>query len=95
VRQLAADLELAPNTVARAYRELEQDGLIVTRGHRGTFVAPPRSSPSEPAPDPTVAAQLVAAAQAFAAHARGLGIDRRDAVLAVNEALRMASGKNG
>ena len=39
VRQLAADLELAPNTVARAYRELEQERLIVTRGRRGTFVA--------------------------------------------------------
>jgi GntR family transcriptional regulator len=38
VRQMAADLDLAPNTVARAYRELEADGVIETRGRRGTFV---------------------------------------------------------
>ncbi|CAN5329229.1 GntR family transcriptional regulator [soil metagenome] len=39
VRQLAADLGLATNTVARAYRELETDGVIATQGRRGTFVA--------------------------------------------------------
>ena len=39
VRQLAADLALAANTVARAYRELEADGVIETHGRRGTFVA--------------------------------------------------------
>lgn len=44
VRQLAADLGLAVNTVARSYRELELAGLIETRGRRGTFVA---GAPSE------------------------------------------------
>jgi DNA-binding transcriptional regulator YhcF (GntR family) len=39
VRRLAADLGLAVNTVARAYRELEEAGLIETRGRAGTFVA--------------------------------------------------------
>ena len=39
VRQLAADLGLAANTVARAYRELEADGVIATHGRRGTFVS--------------------------------------------------------
>jgi DNA-binding transcriptional regulator YhcF (GntR family) len=38
VRQLAADLGLAANTVARAYRELEADNIISTQGRRGTFV---------------------------------------------------------
>jgi DNA-binding transcriptional regulator YhcF (GntR family) len=38
VRQLATDLALAANTVARAYRELEQAGLVETRGRLGTFV---------------------------------------------------------
>jgi DNA-binding transcriptional regulator YhcF (GntR family) len=38
VRQLASDLGLAANTVARAYRELEADGVISTHGRRGTFV---------------------------------------------------------
>ena len=38
VRQLAADLGLAANTVARGYRELEADGVTATHGRRGTFV---------------------------------------------------------
>ena len=41
VRRLAADLGLAPNTVARTYRELEQAGLVRTAGRRGTVVAEP------------------------------------------------------
>jgi len=39
VRWLAADLGIAPNTVARTYRELERDGVLETRGRNGTFVA--------------------------------------------------------
>jgi DNA-binding transcriptional regulator YhcF (GntR family) len=39
VRKLAADLGLAANTVARAYRELELAGIIQTRGRHGSFVA--------------------------------------------------------
>lgn len=39
VRQLAKDLGLAVNTVARAYRELESTGVVVSRGRHGTFVA--------------------------------------------------------
>ena len=38
VRRLAEDLGLAVNTVARAYRELEQAGVIETRGRAGSFV---------------------------------------------------------
>jgi len=38
VRALAIELGLAPNTVAKAYRELESTGLIDTRGRAGTFV---------------------------------------------------------
>jgi DNA-binding transcriptional regulator YhcF (GntR family) len=39
VRQLAADLGLATNTVARAYRELEGLGVIETRGRAGSVVS--------------------------------------------------------
>jgi DNA-binding transcriptional regulator YhcF (GntR family) len=39
IRRLADDLDLAPNTVARAYRELERDGVIETRGRHGTYAA--------------------------------------------------------
>jgi DNA-binding transcriptional regulator YhcF (GntR family) len=39
VRSLADELGLAPNTIARAYRELEAAGFLETRGRAGTFVA--------------------------------------------------------
>ena len=39
VRQLAGELGLAANTVARAFRELEADGVIATRGRKGSFVS--------------------------------------------------------
>jgi DNA-binding transcriptional regulator YhcF (GntR family) len=40
VRQLAGDLNVAPNTVARAYADLQQGGWIRTDGRRGTRVTP-------------------------------------------------------
>jgi GntR family transcriptional regulator len=39
VRQLAGDLGVAPNTVARAYAELQEAGWLVSDGRRGTHVA--------------------------------------------------------
>jgi GntR family transcriptional regulator len=45
IRQLSADLDLAPGTVARAYRELESAGLVISRGRRGTRVASLRDRP--------------------------------------------------
>jgi len=39
IRDLAAALLINPNTVARAYGELERDGLITTRKGRGCFVS--------------------------------------------------------
>ncbi len=40
IRQLANDLELNHNTVAKAYRLLERDSVIETKGYRGTFIHP-------------------------------------------------------
>lgn len=39
VRQLAGDLGVAPNTVARGYAELQSKGWLVSDGRRGTRVA--------------------------------------------------------
>jgi DNA-binding transcriptional regulator YhcF (GntR family) len=49
IRQLAGDLGVAPNTVARAYRELEGGGFVRSRGRRGTTVVAPRPPTSSPA----------------------------------------------
>jgi GntR family transcriptional regulator len=40
IRQLANDLDLNNKTVAKAYRLLERDSIIQTKGYRGTFVHP-------------------------------------------------------
>jgi GntR family transcriptional regulator len=40
IRQLANDLELNHKTVAKAYRLLERDSVIQTKGYRGTFIHP-------------------------------------------------------
>lgn len=39
VRGLAAELEVAAGTVAKAYRRLEEDGIIETRGRSGSVIA--------------------------------------------------------
>ena len=78
VRQLAADLGLAANTVARAYRELEADAVIATYGRRGTFVR------SEVVDEPTVhslAAENARAAAADYVHVvRRLGLSSQEAL---------------
>lgn len=51
VRQLAADLGVNLNTVARAYRELEREGLVATARGRGTVVAARRSHADLPLDD--------------------------------------------
>lgn len=38
IRELSVDLTINPNTVARAYSELEREGLLATQQGRGTFV---------------------------------------------------------
>lgn len=40
IRQLANDLGLNNKTVAKAYRLLERDSVIQTKGYRGTFIHP-------------------------------------------------------
>ena len=40
IRQLANDLELNSKTVAKAYKLLERDSIIETKGYRGTYVHP-------------------------------------------------------
>jgi GntR family transcriptional regulator len=58
VRQLSRDLVVNPNTVARAYTELEREGLLVSRPGRGIFVAPPRHELTRAARDRRLIEQL-------------------------------------
>jgi DNA-binding transcriptional regulator YhcF (GntR family) len=78
VRTLAADLNLAANTVARAYRELEQAGLVETRGRLGTVITARAAGTS---------AQAQRAAQAYAEKANALGLPPETALALVRAAL--------
>ena len=82
IRQLAGDLGLAPGTVARAYRELEQSGLVVSRGRHGTRVT---DTAGRPAVTPNTA-HLDEAAATFAAAAERTGSDLEQALEAVRRA---------
>lgn len=78
VRGLAAELGLAANTVAKAYRELEEAGLIETRGRAGTFVS---------AGGQQSRIVIQRAARDYASQAKALGLDPEEALSIVKAAL--------
>ena len=78
VRRLADDLGLAPGTVARAYRELEANGVIEGRGRHGTFVSSHGSPIEQSAQD---------AAAEYAAQIRELGLDASAGLALASRAL--------
>ncbi|MFD3538473.1 GntR family transcriptional regulator [Streptomyces sp. NPDC058662] len=78
IRRLAADLGLAANTVGRAYRELEEAGLIETRRAAGSFVS---------AAGEDGRAQAHRAATEYAAVIARVGIDPDEALRIVRAAL--------
>lgn len=80
VRRLAADLGLAPNTVARTYLEMEREKLIETRGRRGSFV----SDHDRPVPERS---QAQHAANQYVDSVRRLRIDNATAIRLVQAAL--------
>lgn len=71
VRQLAGDLGVAPGTVARAYRTLEAEGVLVTRIGSGTRVSATATATPQ---------SVVNAATELAAAGRLEGIDIDEAV---------------
>lgn len=83
VRGLAEELGLAANTVAKAYRALEADGVVETRGRAGTFVAAAGDAADRRAAE---------AAAAYAREAHRLGLAPAEARAAVEDALRAVYG---
>ncbi|MFJ4964996.1 HTH-type transcriptional repressor YtrA [Streptomyces sp. ADI96-02] len=81
VRGFAEELGLAANTVAKAYRALETDGVIETRGRNGTFVAAAGGAAEQ---------RAAAAAQQYAEAARRLGLSQERALSLARDAVRAA-----
>ena len=78
IRRLAADLGLAVNTVGRTYRELEEAGLIETRGAAGSYVSAAGEQGRE---------RAGRAAAEYAAVIASVGIDTNEALRIVRAAL--------
>lgn len=74
IRQLATDLRIAPGTVARAYKELEAEGILATARRHGTVVAATPGRQADPLRD---------AARVYVERARALGVDARAALTMV------------
>jgi len=79
VRQLADDLGVAPGTVARAYKELEADRVIETRGRNGTFISAGRDASDR---------EAFAAAAAYVDRVRRLGRTESEALRDVAAAFK-------
>jgi GntR family transcriptional regulator len=90
IHQLATDLELAPGTVARAYKELERDGLVVSQRRRGTTVAdrPPVRAVGE------IKTELDALAEQFALGVHQLGASPDDALDRARRAFERDVGRS-
>ena len=80
IRHLANDLGVAINTVGRAYRELELDDLVASRGRHGTTVLEPSTNV------PARRAEMATAATSFAIEAKHRGLDLDQALAAVRSA---------
>jgi len=78
IRRLAGDLGLAVNTVGRAYRALEEAGLIETRGPAGSYVSAAGEQGRE---------RARRAATEYAAVVASIGIDADEAIRIVAAAL--------
>lgn len=86
VRELAVELTINPNTVARAYRELERAGFIDTTPGRGTFV---KAVQAPPMGDEERRWRLASVVDVMLTEARALGFSDDEIVQAVRDALRM------
>ena len=88
VRQLAGDLEVNPNTVARAYRTLERNGVLETAGRRGTRVAPEARDQARQA----LLRRLDEAADRIIRETVHLGMDPTDLLAALAQRLGISPG---
>lgn len=71
VRQLASDLRVAPGTVAKAYKSLEEEGLLITRVGAGTRVSAEIHQTS---------ANVLTAARHFASLSTAAGVTQEEAL---------------
>ena len=84
-KEVVAQLGINPNTVLKAYRDLERDGLVAARPGQGTFVQQSLASPSLAGTD-----HLQRALAGWVHQARAAGLTREDMAALFDQAVRSA-----
>jgi GntR family transcriptional regulator len=85
VRQVAVDLAINPNTVLRAYRELEIRGVLDSQQGTGTFIAERKAKPGDKAEDAEKARRLEQLVGEFVARAGAGGFTVRELIERLSE----------
>jgi GntR family transcriptional regulator len=87
-REVVAQLGINPNTVLKAYRDLEREGLVAPRPGQGTFVQQSLASPSLAGTD-----RLQRALAGWVDEARAAGLTREDMTALFDRTVRGAEGE--
>ena len=74
IRALAVELKTNPNTIAKAYNELEIRGILATQVGSGTYISDKKPAPEEDGPDQKIK-ELVGR---FIKDMRDLGVEKRE-----------------
>jgi GntR family transcriptional regulator len=90
VRDVVAALGINPNTVVKAYREMESRRLVDTRQGRGTFVADLAAAAGATASPAAIPASLTTGLRDWIAVAKASGLRRDDLAALFDEELREA-----
>jgi GntR family transcriptional regulator len=90
VREVAAELAINPNTVAKAYRELDREGLAAARSGQGTFIQNTTASV-----DPATYARLRHALRRWVDAAYGAGLDHEQVAAVIASVLEEPAGGEG
>ena len=87
-REVVAALAINPNTVLKAYSQLENDGVVRSRAGMGTFVA----ATAPPAVEPALLRRLGPSLDAWIVRARGAGLDQEAVAALFASAVERAYG---
>ncbi|HET7744471.1 MAG TPA: GntR family transcriptional regulator [Gaiellaceae bacterium] len=83
VKEVVSSLAINPNTVLKAYRELDREGLVEGRRGVGTFV-----SGEPPSPPPEGVKELRVALQRWVAKAKAAGLDEEGMTVLFDDTVR-------
>lgn len=90
IREVAESVAINPNTVAKAYRQLEQEGLVTGRPGQGTFVNETAAATISPATYTSLQRGL----EAWMGRARAAGLDEQAISALFTSALNQAKNEN-